>query len=170
MADSQVDVPADDAALLASYRKLGEPAELKARLDAGDAAEKQVESWKRKARRDAVAKLHGMDPTVLAELKGVEDLDWEVNRVTLRGRTVEVGQVVEVVDGETRKTDLDKFAAERWPKSLGALKAGHADPSKPARTDLSTSPRQSAPVRFGGGEGRRTTIEDEVFADLAGTF
>lgn len=127
----------DDAAAWKELTALGKPAEIKAKLLAGDAAAKEVSRFERKSLLTSAAAVYGWNPTVLERL-AAGDLEIEVKEAERNGKLVPVATVLlhETNDkGEAVvvKKSLEKHAEKEWVEFLPALKA-HAANSRPAGT------------------------------------
>ena len=141
-AEGSVVLTGDDAARWAAFTELGDPAEVKTKLQEHSDLQGRLLKVDREKLIGRAAKSHGStghplnwDAEVLATLIG--DMPIEVKEETKNGKKVDVSYVK---DGD-KLTPLDKFAEERFPKFLASLKSTAAPPAHP------TPPRNGvAPV------------------------
>lgn len=137
----------DDAKAWESYRKLGDPKELKKSLDAGQQAIADREEAATAEVNEKAGALAGLRPKLFAKLAKAEGLKLTIDRSSKDGKEIEVPYVV---DGEGKKTNLADYAAREWRDDLPALKAedrGEQRQERPKRSlPPPTNPDQESTV------------------------
>jgi hypothetical protein len=142
---------AEDAARFDAWSALGDPADVKKRLDAGDEAAGKVKAHDRRRLIEQAAAAQGWDPDVLEHLAG-PDLQIDLKDVTRNGKPAKSAEVVLTTQegGKERveRVALDKHAEKAWPKFAASLKAGTAprDPGTPGYDTIRFSQPPAPPA------------------------
>lgn len=116
----------DDATAWGELSKLGKAGEIRARLEEGTAAAKEVATFRREKLIGQAAATVGYDPDVLMDRAG--DLEIEIKDGTRGGKPAKIAEVVvRSVDDKgaevVTRTAIDKYAEKEWAKYLPSLKA-----------------------------------------------
>lgn len=123
-ADGAVVLAGADATAWAAFREIApDPAELKARLEAGTAAQAEVSRYRRTEEIRAVAATADFDADVLAPLVG--DLKFKVTPADpANPKSKPAGFVLTTdAEGKEKPVPLADYAKATWPKFLNSLKA-----------------------------------------------
>lgn len=160
MPEGSVVVTKEDAKLLAAFKELGEPKEIKAKLEAGDASAAKLTSLERRTEASAFAVASGLDASavdILIALPALAGAKFEVRKQKVDKVEKDVGYLTLPGDGQTPMSFAD--AQEKVAELKGL------------RTATATTDKSVEGVAFviqGGGQGGATgTIYDTIRKESA---